>query len=160
MGDGAAAARAAAPFLGKLEAGNSLLFYYLRPGVPVDEDARRVIVGVDGSRISGRSSLQQYGPGGEMFPSVSRHHPELPRRGVRLPYQEYLDAGHDIDQSSAAYQRPDPYFSFVAEHVPDDVAVSVLELMLQAVTAVRDDGLVAGDWDRRLVWLNDALAEV
>lgn len=150
-------------FWGKLEAGNSLLFYYLRPGVPVDEDARRVIVGVGRLKDLGpQLYFNNTEPGGEMFPVWSRAITQnYPEEGVRLPYQEYLDAGHDIDP--IVCRLPNgliPYFSFVAEHVPDDVAVSVLELMLQAVTAVRDDGLVAGDWDRRLVWLNDALAEV
>jgi hypothetical protein len=51
-------------------------------------------------------------------------------------------------------------FSYVAEHVSDDVAVGALERLLQSVQVVKDENKVAGDWDRHLLWLNDVLSEV
>jgi len=51
-------------------------------------------------------------------------------------------------------------FSYVAEHVGDDMAVGALERLLQSVQAVKDDNKVPGDWDRHLQWLNDILSEV
>ena len=51
-------------------------------------------------------------------------------------------------------------FSYVAEHLGDDVAVGALERLVQSVQAVKDEGKVPGDWDRHLVWLNDVLSEV
>ncbi|MCB0031177.1 MAG: AAA family ATPase, partial [Anaerolineales bacterium] len=150
-------------FWSKITPGSSLVFYYLRPGVPVDEDARRVIVGV--GRIAAIGPQLYFGntnPTDDMYPIWSRAVSQnFPVEGVRLPYQEYLNAGHD--PANIICRLPNgliPYFSFVAEHVNDDIDVGVLERMIQCVTAVRDEGLVAGDWDARLVWLNDALAEV
>lgn len=150
-------------FWGKLSPSQSLIFYYLRPGVPLDEDARRVIVGV--GRLKQVGPQLYFGntdPNGDMYPlwsrAISQNYPD---EGVRLPYQEYLAAGHD--PTDIVCRLPNgliPYFSFVAEHVSDDVAVGVLERLLQCVSKVRDDGLVEGDWDQSLLWLNDALAEV
>ncbi len=51
-------------------------------------------------------------------------------------------------------------FSYVAEHVGDDMAVGALERLLQSVQAVKDENKVSGDWDRHLLWLNDVLSEV
>ena len=51
-------------------------------------------------------------------------------------------------------------FSYVAEHLGDDMAVGALERLLQSVQAVKDENKVPGDWDRHLVWLNDVLSEV
>jgi ATP-dependent exoDNAse (exonuclease V) alpha subunit len=150
-------------FWSNLEPKRSLVFYYLRPGVPLDEDARRVIVGV--GRIASVGPQVYFGnnkPDGEPYPIWSRAITQnYPDEGFRLPYQEYLAAGHD--PSNIVCRLPNgliPYFSFVAEHVTDDAAVGVLERLLQSVEAVRQEAKVAGDWDRHLDWLNDALAEV
>jgi len=51
-------------------------------------------------------------------------------------------------------------FSYVAEHVGDDMAVGALERLLQSVQAVKDESKVPGDWDRHLLWLNDVLSEI
>ena len=51
-------------------------------------------------------------------------------------------------------------FSYVGEHVSDDVAVAILERVIQSIERVKGDGHVPGDWERRLAWLNDVLAEV
>ena len=40
------------------------------------------------------------------------------------------------------------------------MAVGALERLVQSVQAVKDEGKVAGDWDRHLLWLNDVLSEV
>ena len=50
-------------------------------------------------------------------------------------------------------------FSYGGEHVADDVAVAILERVIQCVERVAADGHVASDWEQRLAWLNDALAE-
>jgi len=50
-------------------------------------------------------------------------------------------------------------FSYVGENVSDDVAVAILERLIQSIEQVCVDGVVSGDWGRRLKWLNDVLAE-
>jgi hypothetical protein len=51
-------------------------------------------------------------------------------------------------------------FSYVGEHVSDDVAVGALEGLVQSVEAVIADSKVPGNWPEHLSWLNDALSEV
>ncbi|MCH8269134.1 MAG: type II toxin-antitoxin system YoeB family toxin, partial [Acidobacteria bacterium] len=85
---------------------------------------------------------------------------DYPEQGVRIPYQEYLRNGHAADDIICRVPRNALLpFSYGGEHVSDDVAVAILERVLQCVERVRADGHVAGDWERRLAWLNDALAE-
>ena len=150
-------------FWGKLKARKSLLFYYCKEGTPMDEDAPRVIVGVGRLREVGE---QQYftapNGGATEYPIWSRAiQPTWPKEGVRLPYQEYLRAGHPTD--AILCRVPGNHtldFSYVAEHLSDDLAVSMLERVIQCVQQVQADGKVAGDWERQLLWLNDVLAEV
>ena len=51
-------------------------------------------------------------------------------------------------------------FSYVAEHVTNDIAVAILERIIQSIERVAADGFIEGDWEQRLAWLNEALAEV
>ncbi|MDQ2731236.1 MAG: AAA family ATPase, partial [Armatimonadota bacterium] len=151
-------------FWGKLEKGRSLVFFYCKDGHPFSESMNRILVGV--SRISDMGTQVYFGSKqnnpAERFPIWSRRvtH-DYQNQGVRIPYQEYLRLGYDpsliicpISESDSAS------FSFVAEHVSDDIAVGALERLLQSIQAVREENKVAGEWDRHLVWLNDILSEV
>ena len=151
-------------FWGKLEASRSLLFFYVNHGNPLDESLNRVLVGV--SRIS------EIGPQlyfGTKLPKYPEQYPIWSRRithdftneGFRLPYHEYLKAGHD--PASILCRVPEGAllnFSYVGEQLGDDVAVGALERLLQSAQAVKDEDKVQGDWDRHIAWLNDVLSEV
>jgi exodeoxyribonuclease V alpha subunit len=150
-------------FWSKIEPRKSLIFYYCNHGNPLDEQAIRIIVGV------GR--VAELGPQ-RFFGTTDRYQEELPvwsRRvtqdypvqGVRIPYQEYLRAGHSTDEMICRVPRNALLtFSYVGEHVTDDIAVAILERVIQSIEQVQADGHVSGDWEARLAWLNDALAEV
>ncbi len=153
-----------ANFWGKLEKDRSLIFFYVNHGNPLAEGMNRILVGV--SRIC-KIGPQHYFPSKlprypEQYPIWSRcitH--DFEAQGLRLPYHEYLKAGHD--PSSILCTVPEGgmlAFSYVAEHVSDDLAVGALERLLQSVQQVKDEGKVPGEWDRHLTWLNDVLAEV
>lgn len=141
----------------------SLIFYYCNQGNPVDEATARLIVGV--GRLAELGPQLYFGTKAgfsEPYPVWSRRvTQDYPFQGVRLPYQEYLRAGHAPD-AIACRVPPSAMlpFSYVGEHVSDDLAVGILERVIQAVEQVRAQGYVAGDWEARLVWLNDVLAEV
>ena len=151
-------------FWGKLEKSKSLLFLYCNHGNPLDESLNRILLGV--SRIS------QIGPQlffGKKLPKFPDQYPiwsrcithDFENQGFRLPYHEYLKAG--IDPKNILCLVPEGAllnFSYVAEHVGDDMAVGALERLLQSVQAVKDENKVSGDWDRHLLWLNDVLSEV
>ncbi len=151
-------------FWGKLEKSKSLVFFYCNHGNPLDESLNRILLGV--SRIS------QVGPQlffGKKLPKYPDQYPiwsrcvthDFEKQGFRLPYHEYLKAGHDPKNILCLVPEGAMLnFSYVAEHVSDDMAVGALERFLQSVQAVKDESKVPGDWDRNLLWLNDALSEV
>lgn len=149
-------------FWNKLQPKQSLVFYYCK-GNPLDDSASRVIVGV--GRISDIGDIQYFldkaGNSSE-YPVWSRRvTQDYPNQGVRIPYQEYLQSGHAVDgiichvPKSALLD-----FSYVGEHVTDDVAAAILERVIQSIERVKADGYVNGNWDHQLTWLNDALSEV
>ncbi len=151
-------------FWGKLEKDKSLIFFYCNHGNPLDESLNRILLGV--SRIS------QIGPQlffGTKLPKYPDQYPiwsrcithDFENQGFRLPYHEYLKAGHDPKNILCLVPEGAMLnFSYVGEHLGDDMAVGALERLLQSVQAVKDEDKVPGDWDRHLVWLNDVLSEV
>jgi len=150
-------------FWGKLEPRKSLIFYYCNHGNPIDENTARIIVGV--GRIADIGPQLYFGTTPtyrDQYPVWSRRISQAyPDQGVQIPYQEYLRAGHPTDKIVCRVPRNALLpFSYGGEHVPDDVAVAILERVIQCVEQIAADGHVAGVWEQRLAWLNDALAEV
>ncbi|MBA2244937.1 MAG: AAA family ATPase [Gemmatimonadetes bacterium] len=147
-------------FWKKVEAGRSLIFFYCNHGNPLDESTPRVIVGVGRVKEMGPQLYFGSRPGyADQYPVWSRRiTQDYPDQGVRLPYQEYLRGGHPLEGIICRVPNSAlPDFSYVGEHVSDDVAVSILERIIQSVERVRAEGRVPGDWDGRLAWLNEAL---
>ena len=147
---------------GKLETHQSLVFYYCNQGNSLDESASRIIVSV------GR--IEEVGP--QLYfgttPKIQDQYPVWSRcitddflnQGVRIRYQEYL---RQVLQTDGIVCRV-PLNALLpvsngGEHVSDGTAVVILERVIQCVERVAGDGRIAGDWERRLAWLNDVLAE-
>jgi ATP-dependent exoDNAse (exonuclease V) alpha subunit len=153
-----------AHFWGKLEKKQSLVFFYCKDGHPFAEKLKRILVGV--SRISDIGPQLYFGSSEKeptsRYPIWSRRitH-DFDNQGVRLPYQEYLRDGHDPANIICRIPESDSFnFSYVAEHLSDDVAVGALTRLLESVQAVKTQNRVPGDWDAALFRLNDMLAEV
>ena len=151
-------------FWGKLEKDKSLIFFYCNHGNPLDESLNRILLGV--SRISHIGPQLYFGTKLPKFPdqypiwSRCITH-DFENQGFRLPYHEYLKAGHDPKNILCLVPEGAMLnFSYVAEQLGDDLAVGALERLVQSVQAVKDESKVPGDWDRHLVWLNDVLSEV
>lgn len=149
-------------FWGKLEAQQSLIFYYCNQGNPLDENASRVVVGV--GRLEDIGPQLYFGTTPrfqDQYPVWSRRVTQAyPDQGVRLPYQEYLRGGWPTDSIICRVPRNAVLpFSYGGEHVSDDIAVAILERLIQCVERVAADEKVAGDWEGRLAWLNDVLGE-
>lgn len=149
-------------FWGKLEPKKSLVFYYCNYGNPLDENTPRIVVGI--GRIADVGPQLYFGtkPGYlDQYPVWSRRiAQDYPEQGVRIPYQEYLRDGHSPDNIICRVPRNALLpFSYGGEHVSDDIAVAIIERVIQCVERVKDEGYVTADWDGRLEWLNDVLAE-
>lgn len=151
-------------FWRKLQPTSSLVFFYVNHGNPVDQEVTRLLVGIGRIALIHDQVFFRHVEGirAEEQPVWTRcvtH--DFPKQGFRLPYQEYLRKGHSLDRIKCPV--PDgamASFSFVSDHVSDDVAVGVLERLLQSVQAVHEENLVPGDWENQIAWLNDVLAEV
>ena len=149
-------------FWGQLEARESLIFYYCNQGNPLDENASRVIVGV--GRVKEIGPQLYFGTTDQhqdQYPVWSRRiTQDYPNQGVRIPYQEYLRRDLPTDDIVCRVPRNALLpFSYGGEHVSDDVAVAILERVIQCVEQVAADGHIPGNWQHRLDWLNNALAE-
>lgn len=149
-------------FFGALKIGESLVFFYVDHGNPVVEDEGRIIVGI--GRISDIGPQLYFNKDGSATenPVWSRRitH-DFPSQGVRLPYQEYVRRG--LDPRRIVCRAPDSARStlqYVAEHATNDVAVSIVERVINSVEVVRDDGQVPGDWTQRLRWLDAVLEQL
>lgn len=150
-------------FWTKIEPHKSLIFYYCNHGNPLDENTARLIVGV--GRVAAIGPQIYFGTTDkyqDQYPIWSRCvTQDYPNQGVRIPYQEYLRAGYPVENILCRVPQSALLpFSFVGEHVSDDVAVAILERIIQSIEQIRAEGLVSGDWDRRLAWLSNVLAEV
>lgn len=151
-------------FWGKLKEseGQSLVFFYVNQGNPLNEEEQRLLVGV--SRIK-KIGPQLFFDGTDdqnrQYPIWTRHVIHDHEQGFLLPYHDYLREGHDPTNILC----PVPHeaivaFSFVGEHVSDDLAVGILERLIQSVTNIIQENKVVGPWKQRLYWLNDRLSEV
>ncbi len=155
-------------FWGEIEVGKSLVFFYVNHGNPLrEEKSDRILVGI--GRISKIAPQLYFGkkPGWEDdYPLWSRcitHN--FPDEGIRLPYQEYLDNGYDPSNIICIIPASTrPYFSYVAEHVTDDIAVGIIERIIQSVKTIITDNKVkepyGKTWEYRLEWLNKVLGEI
>lgn len=155
-------------FWNQLEEQKSLVFFYVNHGNPLKEEkSDRILVGI--GRISKIAPQLYFGKKKgfkDDYPLWSRcitHN--FPEEGVRLPYQEYIEAGHEPSNivctipSSAR-----PFFSYVAEHISDDVAVGILERCIQSLRVIISEDKIpepyGKTWEYRLEWLNKVLGEV
>jgi exodeoxyribonuclease V alpha subunit len=149
-------------FWKKIQPGESLVFYYCNDGNPVDELSKRLIVGVGRIKELGQQLFFNSRTEKNRYPIWERRITQkYPEEGFRIPYQEYLALG--LDPRTIACEIPEGAminFSYVAEWVNDDIAVGVIERLIQCVEQVIVNGKVPGRWAQHLEWLNDVLAEV
>ena len=151
-----------ARFWSKIVPEDSLIFFYCNQGNPVEDALSRLVVGVGRVKELGPPLVFESTRPDERFPVWQRRVTQAyPEEGFRPPYHEYLKAG--LDAKAIACEIPEASglnFSYVSEHISDDLAVGVLERLIESVQKVIEDNKVPGPWARQLDWLNDVLAEV
>lgn len=151
-------------FFSALSPKRSLVFFYLKDGQPFIETSQRIITGI--GRIS-KIGPQLYfgGPGddkGHLYPIWSRSIVQnYPSEGFRLPLQEYVRNGYDAtDMLCLVPHTMQGSFSYVAEHVTDDAAVTIVERLIRSIRTVILENKVIGGWEQHLGWLEKVLSEV
>ena len=146
-----------ADFFGELTTDLSLVFFYAKDGHPLAEDGRRVLVGV--GRISDIGRQLHYPNTDDPVWSRRVTH-EYGEEGVRLPYQEYLNEGHDVENIICEVPSEETdSFSYVANHVSDDTAIGTLERLLESLRAVKREDKIEGEWDEQIEWVEQVLTE-
>ncbi len=150
-------------FFAALEPRKSLVFFYLKDGQPFLDTSQRIIAGV--GRIARVGRQENFGATAKFpktYPVWSRAiTQDFPAQGFRLPLQEYARGGWAFeDVLCVVPESLTPSFSYVAEHVSDDSAITIVERVMDATRRVRDEGHVAGPWDLHLAWLEQALGEL
>lgn len=161
-------------FFGPIRRHESLTFFYTKTRQPIFDDVTRLIVGI--------GLVNQLGPTRyyESSDSTKRQHPIWQREvshtlrpqgvgGLLIPFQQYLaptgDPNEDARRLAMARELrlvPEPghipQFSYRAEHVSDDAAISVLTQALGVVAKIREHNIVPGNWAATELWLNERLA--
>lgn len=146
------------------EAGNAgLIFYYCNYDNPVSgDDKKYLLAGI--ARVKKihpftmwddipKDQKEKYG--GYIW---SRQIENDPQERMRLPYQEYISKGKDV-RSIAVFAEGDlsRSFKYVAHHVTDDDAISLIDKTISSVkTVIKQNYFLKPEmeqWEKQLVWL-------
>ncbi|MCC8361000.1 AAA family ATPase [Salinimicrobium sediminilitoris] len=152
------------------EAGKAgLIFYYCNYDNPVSGDDKKYL-------LAGIARIKKVHPfiywddipddqkelyGGYIW---SRHIENEPTERMRLPYQEYLAMEKDV-QPIAVFAEGDlsKSFKYVAHHVTDDNAISLIDKTIASVKIIIRQAYLAKDqiqqWEEHLQWLQNIRKE-
>ena len=159
-------------FASAIKEEESLVFFY-SDDIPLTTDPRRALIGVGKVRFVG--DLMQYpvadsaDPGSYVWErnighSIRPHSQNGFAGGFLLPYQDIMESSKNVaslDMERYVAFVPDEAwdsFSYEAEHVSHDTAISVLlecKGVFERLTT--DEVAVAGNWNRCIKWIDEQL---
>ncbi|MBK7078217.1 MAG: AAA family ATPase [Myxococcales bacterium] len=153
-------------FFSAVQRDTSLCFFYAKRTPLAPDDNRRVIVGVGyvtgvGESVEYDNSEPEQGRAVTFERNVFHSIRPGFANGFVLPYQAVLTAAEKdpaIDPASCVAFVPDEdrrQFSYVTEHVSHDAAIAALLACAGALQ--RSKGVVAGDWEPVLGWIDSQL---
>lgn len=171
-------------FFGPIKKDISLAAFYTKSGNPVDEDCRRLLVGV--GKVTDKSSILHYNKSrsGPDYPLWDRRISHSIRpvgeigddQGFLIPYHEYLELDDCKEYSvNGVLKTKDELleeikvslietgdnedriedFSYGSQWVSNQNMLSVLLKLRKVVEIIIQHGLVKGPWKERLNWIND-----
>lgn len=160
-------------FFGQLVPWRSLVFFYCKDGHPLGDSFSRLVTGIGRITTEPRGEWFQV-EGGRPSYLIWDHliqHSVRPdgEDGFLLPYHDYIEQTGDPDEDARRQELlreiavgVDPAhtrtFSYVAEHAPSDIALSMLIRALEVVRKIREHGIARGPWEGREEWLNAQIA--
>lgn len=171
-------------FRSNIVVGESLVTFYCKNGNPIDEDSKRIIIGL--GEVSALNSILEYDssinakyPFWELMMSHTIRKDLKKSKGFLLPYHEYLELDESFIKEKAGISKnkaiqdikltldklgnSDKIFnelSYGCEYVSDHSMLIILNAARQCLENVKKHGLVGGDWDMQLRWINDKVAQV
>ena len=164
--------------------GESLVTFYCKNANPIEEDSRRLIVGIGEVSsvkpiIEFESEINEPYPFWEILMTHTIRNDLKTSKGFLLPYHEYLDLDESVVLEKAGITKNQAIkdisltldklgnsekifkeLSYGCEYVSDHSMLIILNAARQCLENVKRHGLVGGDWDRQLRWINDKVAQV
>ncbi len=165
---------------------HSLSIFYVKGPNPIDEDSRRLIVGI--GIIKKKSPILTYETKADYtYPIWDRlitHgiRPDDPQsEGILLPYHQYLDLPEDYTlktkegkkskndlldeikltlQEVASRQEAIDEFTYGSKWVNDSSILVVLGKLRSIIERIQDHGIVKGHWDNHLLWIDRQIGKV
>lgn len=158
--------------------------FYCKNGNPVDDEGRRMIVGM--GEVTSVASIKLYDteadytyPLWEMVVQHSIRQELQDSKGFLLPYNQYLEFDEDYIQKKTGLTKEEALdeikisldklgnterifneLSYGCEFISNQSMLIILENARRALEAVMKHGLVGGDWQLQLRWINDSIAKV
>ena len=173
-------------FFEPIKEDGSLVLLYAKGSNPVDEDSRRLIVGV--GSVKSKSKILKYDTTADYtYPLWDRlishgiRPNEKESEGVLLPYHEYLQLPDDFVlktkegkkskadllneikltlQETASRQEIISEFAYGSEHVNDSSVLVVLGKLRSIIERIKEHGIVQDLWDHHLLWIDRQIGKV
>ncbi|QMU31364.1 AAA family ATPase [Adhaeribacter radiodurans] len=164
----------------------SLSIFYVKGANPVDEDSRRLIVGI--GIIKKKSSIIKYDSVADytypLWDRLITHgiRPDDPTsEGILLPYHDYLALPEDyvlktkdgkktkndlLDeikltlQETATRQEAIEEFTHGTEWLNNSTVLVVLGKLRSIVERIKEHGIASGFWDNHLMWIDRQVGQV
>jgi len=173
-------------FFEPIKEDQSLVIFYAKGANPIDEDSRRLIVGI--GSIKTKSKILKYETTANYtYPLWDRliTHGIRPNdaasEGILLPYHEYLELPDDYQlktkegkknkqdllneikltlQETASRQEIIDEFAYGSEHVNDSSVLVVLGKLRSIIERIKEHGIVKDVWDQHLLWIDKQIGKV
>ena len=165
-------------FKSNIVAGKSLVTFYCKNSNPIDEDCRRMIIGL--GEVSYISPLLEYEstinkpyPFWELLMTHTIRRDLKESKGFLLPYHEYLDLDESVIREKTGLSKSQAIYeikltldklsnnskvlkelSYGCEYVSDHSMLIILNAARICIENVKKHGLVGGDWNRQLRWID------
>ena len=171
-------------FRSNIVAGQSLVTFYCKNGNPIDEDSKRIIIGLgEIDKVSPvleyESTMDYTYPFWELMMSHTIRKDLKKSKGFLLAYHEYLEldeitiiektglsknqAIQEIKLTLDKLGNSDKIFdelSYGCDYVSDHSMLIILNAARLCIENVKKHGLVGGDWNLQLRWIDDKIAQV
>ena len=171
-------------FMEQIDSNSSLVVFYSKNGNPIDEDCKRLIIGI--GEIAHLYPINYYNSRANYtypFWDIKMSHSIRPNldesNGFLLPYHEYLKMNDDdiykktkktkaecIDEIKITLhklggsQQMLDQLSYGCEHINDHNMLIILNAARHSIENVIAHGLIGGNWQKQLRWIDDQLAKV
>lgn len=171
-------------FRSNIVAGESLVTFYCKNSNPVDEDSRRIIVGLGeismvNPTLEYESTINQPYPLWDILMSHTIRMDLKKSKGFLLPYHEYLELEESVIIEKTGLSKSQAIkdikltldklgdsekifneLSYGCEYVSNHSMLIILNAARLCLENVKKHGLIGGDWDMQLRWIDDKIAQV